>query len=223
MELDELHVHERDAGAVGDRGSVSRRSVAVGRLAIDAAEAPGGEDRRLRRDQLELAVAHVVRDQPAADAVLDAERGGEVLFVDLDAEALELLPQGVQDNQAGDVGRVAGARRPGPTEGALGDAAVGHPREDAATVLEPDDLPRGVVGHRLDGVLVAQVVRALDAVEGVVLRRVVLAVPQRRVDTTLRRARVAADRVHFGDDRVPPPRPPLASPRARRRRPRCRA
>jgi hypothetical protein len=56
MELDELHVHQRDPGAVGDRHAVGGRGVAVGRLGVDAAEAAGREDRRLRRHQLELAV-----------------------------------------------------------------------------------------------------------------------------------------------------------------------
>ena len=58
-----------------------------------------------------------------------------------------------------------------------------------------------VLGHRLDRVLVAQVVRALDAVEGVVLGRVLFAVAERGVDAALGRARMAADRVHFRDDR----------------------
>src|ERR1700681_4608223 len=72
VELDELHVHQRDAGPVGDRRAVGRRGAAVAGLAVDATEAAGGEDGRLRGDELQLAVAHVVGDQPGADAVLDA-------------------------------------------------------------------------------------------------------------------------------------------------------
>ena len=68
-------------------------------------------------------------------------------------------------------------------------------------MLEPDDLARRVVGHRLDGILVAEVIGALDAVEGVVLRRVFLAVAERGVDAALGRAGMAADRVHLGNDR----------------------
>jgi hypothetical protein len=68
-------------------------------------------------------------------------------------------------------------------------------------MLEPDDLARGVFGHRLDRVLVAEVVRALDAVEGVVLRGIVLTIAERGVDAALRRSGMAPDRVHLRYDR----------------------
>ena len=201
MELNELHVHQRDPGAIGDRGPVGGRGVAVGRFAVDAAEAAGREDRRLRGHEFELAVADVVGDDPRPDAVFDGQSRGEVFFVDLDAEALQLLPKGVQDDEPRDVGRVACAGRTGAAERPLSDAPVGHAGEDAAAMLEPDDLARCVLGHRLDRVLVAQIVRALGAVEGVVFRRVVLTIAKRGVDPALSRAGVAAHRMHLRDDR----------------------
>ncbi len=201
MELDELHVHQRDARAVRDGHAVAGRGITVRRLGVDAAEAAGGKDRRLGGDQFQLARAHVVRRHAGADAVFDGQRRGKVLFVDLDPETFELLPQGVQDDQARHVGGVARARRAGAAEGPLRDASVGQAREDAAAVLEPDDLARRVVGHRFDRVLVAQVVRTLDAVERVVGRGVFLAVTQGRVDAALRCAGVAAHGMHLGDDR----------------------
>ena len=125
MELHELHVHQRDARFITDAHAVGRRGVAVGRLCVHASGAAGRIDRGFRADELQLAVAHVVRDHAGADAVVDRLRGAEVFFVDLHAEALELLPQRVEDHQAGNVGRIAGARGAGAAEGALGDPAVG--------------------------------------------------------------------------------------------------
>ena len=66
-----------------------------------------------------------------------------------------------------------------------------------------DDV-RSVSGHLDGGVLVCQVVGALDGVEGVLCRRVVGAVGivgQRRVDAALRGPRVAAAGVHLREHR----------------------
>ena len=57
-----------------------------------------------------------------------------------------------------------------------------------------------VLAHRRDRVLVAEIVGAFDAVEGVGFGRVLFAVAERGIDAALRRAGVAADRVHFRDD-----------------------
>src|SRR5262249_15762405 len=56
-------------------------------------------------------------------------------------------------------------------------------------------------GEDLDRVLVADVVRALDGVVGVDLRRVVLRVPERGVDAALSRAGMAPGRVELRDHR----------------------
>ena len=69
----------------------------------------------------------------------------------------------------GDVGRVGGARLAGGAERALRDAAVLGAREDGAPVLELVDVVRRLVAEDLDRVLVAEVVGALDRVEGVLL------------------------------------------------------
>ena len=102
---------------------------------------------------------------------------------------------------AGDVGAVDGAGRAGGAEGALGDAAVGEAREDRAHVLELVDVAGRLVAHDLDRVLVAQVVGALDRVEGVALGVVLRGVAERRVDAALGGARVGAGRVQLRDHR----------------------
>ena len=59
-------------------------------------------------------------------------------------------------------------------------------------------LPR-FAAHYLDGILIAEIVAALDSVEGVV-SPIVSPVRQRRVDPALRRVRVAAHRMDLGDN-----------------------
>ena len=128
------------------------------------------------------------------------ETGGEPLLVagDLLRVLHELLVEGVHDRLAGDVGDVVGARRRGPTEGPGAELALLVAVEGDAEVLEVEQLLRSRLAHDLDGVLVGQVVRALDGVEGVRLPAVVLL--QRRVDPALRGVRVRADWVDLADD-----------------------
>ena len=101
---------------------------------------------------------------------------------------------------AGDVGRVDGARRAGGAERALREPPVVAAREERAPVLELVDVARRLAAEDLDRVLVAEVVGALDGVEGVLLGVVLARVAERRVDAALGRAGVAARRVELRDD-----------------------
>ena len=92
-------------------------------------------------------------------------------------------------------------RRAGGAERALRELAVVAAREDRAPLLELVDVERRLAGEDLDRVLVAEVVGALDGVEGVTLGAVVAGVPEGRVDPALGRAGVAAGRVELRDDR----------------------
>src|SRR5690606_40285654 len=87
-----------------------------------------------------------------------------------------------------------------PAEPALRDLPLLGAGEGDAVVLELDDGARGVLAHRLDGVLVAEVVRALDGVEGVPEPVVRLLVAEGGADAALRGAGVAAQRVELRDD-----------------------
>ena len=73
------------------------------------------------------------------------------------------------------------------------------PREDRAPVLELVDVARSLVAEDLDRVLVAEVVRPLDGVVGVLLGVVLGGVPERRVDAALGRAGMAARGMDLGD------------------------
>src|SRR6266496_2236559 len=106
----------------------------------------------------------------------------------------------MDEHMARDVGCVSRARFTRRAEGPLGYPAILGTREDRAPVLELVDVVRRLVAEHLDRVLVAQVVRALDRVEGVLLGIVLRGVAERSVDATLGRAGVAADRVDLGEE-----------------------
>ena len=103
----------------------------------------------------------------------------------------------MQDDETRNVGRITRPWNARAAEWPLRDAPVGQAREDAAAMFEPDDLARCVLGHRFDRILVAEVIGALHAVEGMVFRGILGNVAERGVDAALRRARMAADGVHF--------------------------
>ncbi len=218
VELDELHVLHRHAGVVGDGRAAAGADDGVGGVGVDAAGAARGHDHGVGRERLEPAADHVVGDDAAAAALVDDQRGDEHLDVHLDPALVGALDQRVQQVVAGLVGAVAGARVPGAAERPLGDAPVVEAAERAAPVVHLEDDAGGVPGHLDGGVLVGQVVAALDRVERVLLGRVVVGVGvvgERRVDAALRGARVAAAGVDLADGSPRRCRPRLASTAAR--------
>ena len=148
---------------------------------------------------LQAAVQKIPADDALAAPVVLDELPGEVLLVHGDVALHELLVEHLDQHVAGDVGRVDGARRAGGAERALRELAVVAPREERAPVLELVDVAGRLAGEDLDRVLVAEVVGALDGVEGVDLRRVLGGVPERRVDAALGGAGMAARRVQLRD------------------------
>ena len=182
------------------RHAVARAGVGVGGAAVDAAEAAGGEDHGARLDALHAAVHEIPRGHADAAVAVGHQVEREPLLVDGDAALDQLLVQHVQQDVAGDVGRVAGARRAAGAERALGDLAVLGAAEHGAHVLQLVDVAGPLLAHHLDRVLVAQVVRALDGEEGVLVGVVLAGVAERRVDAALGRAGVAPRGVQLGDD-----------------------
>ncbi len=201
MELHHLHVLERDARLQRHRHPVARAGVRVRRARVEPAGAAGGEDHRLGADRLQPAVQEVPGDHALAAVVVDDELPGEVLLVDEDVALHHLLVEDVDEDVAGDVGGVGGARRARGAERPLGDLALRRAREDRAPALELVDVGRRLVAEDLDRVLVAEVVGALDRVERVLLGAVLGRVPERRVDPALGRAGVAANRMDLGEKR----------------------
>ena len=103
---------------------------------------------------------------------------------------------GATDGRLAVVGGVA-------AEAALVDLALGRAVERQPHVLEVDDGVDRLLGEDLRGILVDEVVAALDGVEGVPLPGVLFDVRERRGHAALRRAGVRARRVELGDDRGP--------------------
>ena len=188
VELHHLHVLQGDPDPQRHRHAVARAGVRVRRARVEPARAAGGEDHRLRADRLEPAVQDVPADDALAAVVLHDELPGEVLLVDAQVALHHLLVEDVDEDMAGDVGRVRRSRLAGGAEGPLRDPTVLRAREDRAPVLELVDVIRRLVAEDLDRVLVAEVVGALDGVEGVLLGIVLGGVPERRVDPALGRA-----------------------------------
>jgi hypothetical protein len=201
VELHHLHVLERDADAECHRHPVAGAGVRVRRPRVEAARSAGGEDDRLRADRLQTAVEKVPADHTLAAAVVLDEQPREVLVVHAQVALHHLLVEDVDEDVPGDVGRVRRARLAGCPEGTLRDAPVLGPREHSAPVLELVDVVRRLVAENLNRVLIAEVVRALDGVVGVLLWVVLGRVPERRVNPAFGRAGVAADGMDLGDER----------------------
>ena len=159
-----------DAEPQRHRRAVAGAGVGVRRRPVDAALAAGREHHRLAADRLEPAVQQVPADDALAAAVVLDELPGEVLLVDRDVALHELLVEHLDQHVAGDVGREHGARRAGGAERPLREPAVVAAREERAPVLELVDVAGRLAREDLDRVLVAEVVGALDRVEGVRLR-----------------------------------------------------
>ena len=111
MELHELHVLQRQAGAQHHAVAVARARVRGGAGEVRAAVAAGREDRRVRAEAMQLALGHVERDDAAARAVLHDEIDREVLDEERRLVPDRLLVQRVQHRVAGAIRRGAGALR----------------------------------------------------------------------------------------------------------------
>ena len=183
------------------RHPVAGARVGVGRADVEPARAAGGEDHGLGADRRQAAVEQVPGDHALAAALVLDELPDEELLVDAQVALHHLLVEHVDEHVAGDVGRVGRARLAGGAERPLRDPPVLGAREDRAPVLELVDVVRRLVAEDLDRVLVAEVVGALDRVEGVLLGVVLGGVAERRVDPALGRAGVAARRVDLRDER----------------------
>ncbi len=209
VELVELHVLERQALAPHDADAVAGEGVGVGGGLEDLAVAAGGEDHGLGLEDVDLAGRQLVRDD-AGGALLAVDLGQQQvehveLVVELDALLDAVLVERLQDHVAGAVGGVAGAADRGlavvagvAAEAALVDAPLGGAVERQAHLLQVDHGVDGLAAHHLGGVLVDEVVAALDGVEGVPLPVVLLDVGERGAHAALRRAGVGAGRVELG-------------------------
>ncbi len=209
VELHELHVLQRQAGAQDHRIAVARAGMRGSGGEIGAAIAARRKDDERGAEAVNLAGRHVERDDAAAGAVfIHDEVDGEIFDVELGLVAQRLAVKRVQDRVARAVGGGAGALRDAfaeirghAAEGALVDLAFFGAREGHAEMFELVDGFRRLAAEIFDGVLVAEPVGALDRVVHVPAPVIDAHVAERGGDAALRRNGVAAGRKHLGDVR----------------------
>ena len=148
---------------------------------------------------MDVSGLHLHDDRAGALALFHDEREHEPLLVHADAEAQNLLVENVEEGLTGEVGH---EERPGLS--LAPERADAQPSrvvavEDHPHVLHGDNLVPRLAAHHLDGVLVAEIVAALDGVVGVVFPAVA-SVGQGGVDASLGGVGVASHGVHLGYD-----------------------
>ncbi len=207
MELHELHVLHGNAGTHGQAATVAGAGVRRGGAEVGAAVSAGRQHHALGAEQVQRAIGHVQRQHAAAGPFfIEDQVQREVLDHEARVVLQRLLVQGVQHGVTGTVGRRAGALRRRAlavlgghaAERALVDLALFGAAEGHAVVFQLDDGRNGLTAHVLDGVLVAQPVRALDGVVEVVTPVVFAHVAQRGGNTALRGHGVRTGREDLG-------------------------
>ena len=235
VELDELHVLQRQPGAQHHRIAVAGAGVGRGAGEIRPAISAGGENHDMSAKPMQSAVFEVPRHDPAADAFIvhdQVER--KVLDEEFGVMAHALLVERMDDRVPGSVGGGAGA--PGriafavvphmAAERPLVDPPVLGARERHAEMFELDDGRDRIAAHVFDRVLVAEPVGALDRVVHVPAPVVLAHIAECGADAALRGDGVAAGREHLADaGGLQPfggrPKGRTQSRRRRRRRRRC--
>ncbi len=206
MELDELHVLQRQARAQHHAIAVTGTRMGRGAGEVGASVAARRQNRHVRAKTVQLALVHVQGHDAAARPVLHDQIDREVLDEKSSRVLDGLLVQGVQHRVTGAIrgraramrGALAEVRRHA-AEGSLIDPAFGGTRERQSVVLELDDGRRRLLAHELDGVLVAEPVRPFHGVVHVPAPVVLTHVPERGADASLRGDGVTSCREQLGE------------------------
>jgi len=192
MKLHELHVLQRQPGAQHHAAAIASAGVGRGAGKICAAVAAGGQYGHLRAKAMQLAGGQIDRHHAPALALLHEQIDREVFNIELGLVADRLLIQRVQQRMSGAIGGGAGslgdtlAVMSGHTaKGALINAAIIRARERHAVVLELNHRGGRLLAHELDGILIAEPVRAFDGVIHMPSPVVLAHVAQRRADAAL--------------------------------------
>ena len=209
MELDELHVLQRQAGAQHHAVAVAGLRMRAGAGEIDAAITAGGQNYFMRAEAVDGAVVEIPRHQSAHRAFVGDEVEREIFDEEIHLVLHALAVKRVQHGVAGAIGRGAGALGDAfaemgghATESALIDLAVFGSGERHAEMLEFVDRLGRVLAEIFDGVLIPQPVRAFHRVVHVPAPVVLAHVSERGGDAALGGDRVAAggeDFRHAGD------------------------
>ena len=172
--LNELHVLQRHARAVGQGQAVAGFDGAVGCEREDAAEPAGADDDGVGAHDVQVARAQFQRDAALAAPVGREQAGGEELVVARDlAELQRGLEERVQDMKARLIRGVPGALDLHAAERPDRHVPGIFPAPGTAPVLQLNKFARGLVHEHLHGVLVGQPVGAADGVVDVMFAGVV--------------------------------------------------
>src|SRR6185312_2259778 len=123
MELDELHVLEREAGAKHHRIAVAGLSVRAGAGEIDPAVAARRDHHRLATEAMDRAVVEAQGDDSAARAILHDQVEREIFDEEIRVVPEALRIERVEHRMAGAVGGGASALRGWPLAHVLGHSA----------------------------------------------------------------------------------------------------
>ena len=136
MELDELHIHEGGAGAVGERLPIGSVLPTVAGDLVGSSDTAGGEHHGLGAEEMEAAALAVVAERAGdAVAVLEQRQHG-VLHEDIEAEMDAMILERSDHFEAGAVADVGEARVAMAAEIALQDTAIGCAIEKRAPGFE---------------------------------------------------------------------------------------
>ena len=206
MELDELHILQRQARAQDHGVAVTGLRVGARAGEVGASIAASRHDRHAGAKSVDRAVIEIPCDDPAADTFLHHEIDGEVLDEKLGMLAQALLVERMQHRVTGPIGGRAGAL--GDPFAEMGRHAAEGPlvnptflgaAEGHAVVLQLEDGRHCLAHHVLDGVLVAQPIRPLYCVVHVPAPVILAHISQRGRYAALRGHRMTACRKDFCD------------------------
>ena len=142
MELDELHVDQLGASAIGERVAVAGSFPAVARDLVGAPGAAGREDDGLRGEEMEAAALAVVGHRAGGAAAVEQQLDDGVLHVDGDPEVDGVVLQRANQLEARAVADVRQPRIAMTAEVALVDASVRRAVEHRAPAFELADAIR---------------------------------------------------------------------------------
>ena len=198
--LDHFHVHQFSASIVSQGHTIASDNQGVGARLEQPPTAAGAENDTLGPDSAQLSGAYLQRGYSGNLTFFDDERGYKPFFVTLHAGLYQLLKHDVEQGLTGEVTDEEGTGASLAPKGPSTQLALVVSIERHAHVLHIDQRLTSGAAHNFNGILVAQVVAALDCIVGMVFP-IISPVGQSGVDTTLSGAGVAPYGMNLTDDR----------------------
>ncbi len=180
MELHKLRIFNRDSRAVGGHGTIGGTGKGVGGDLEHAAISAGGHQHRFGLDHFHFPGTHIADHDTVAASVLHDQFVHEPFGIHLDGLAVfhHLLVQGMKDGVTGTVGGITGAGLGVSAKTALRDFSISGAAEHTTEMLKFVNDARSGFHIFFDGILVVEVVPALDGIEHVLFPTVVLGIPK---------------------------------------------